>query len=452
MNLIYALLLFEIFLFLIAYCLSERDIMSPSVVMCAMFIISTIFAIMNIENWKINYSPDAVLILVSGMVAFIAAEAFLHALIKRRTAYTTKINRVEPTSIIISKEILLFAVILDVIVLSWFFIEICRIVAAYGYVVSGADIFGKYRTIITSLTRRSDSKVALTGTILNQLIKLVHAMGYASLYVVLNNWFAGRKKKKEYVLHGVIIAASVLSYVMEGSRGNILQILSAALIEWYIIWHRKVGWNKVLTGKVVLVGLLCILIGMPVFYGSLSWMGRSTNKTMLRYIGFYVGGSIQLFDLYLKSNITKPKVFGEESLVGVLRLLNDLGLELDIRNSNLDMIRLDEFSRGNVYTFFRRPLHDFGFVGMLIFTVFVSWLFAWIYYGKIKWKHTRHTPYWIMLYGYLFYWIVMMSIDQYSQTMLSLTTALQVILMFLWYDFTTRYKWKKNGKLQILKW
>lgn len=444
MNLIYVLLLFEIFLFLFAYCLSERDIMSPSVVMCAMFIISTMFAIMNIENWKIIYSADAVLILVSGMSAFIVAEAFLHALIKRHTAYMTKINRVQPTPIIISKEILLFAVILDVIVLSWFFVEICRIVAAYGYVVSGTDIFGKYRTIITSLTQRTDSKVALTGTILNQLIKLVRAMGYISLYVFLNNWFAGRNKKSECILHGLVITASILSYVMEGSRGNILQILSAALIEWYIIWHRKAGWNKVLTKKVVFVGLLCVLIGMPVFYGSVSWMGRSTNKNMLRYIGFYVGGSIQLFDLYLKSDVTKPKVFGEETLVGVLRLLNSLGLELDIRNINLDMIRLDALSQGNVYTFFRRPLHDFGFVGMLIFTVFVSWLFAWIYYGKIKWKHTRHTPYWIMLYGYLFYWIVLMSIDQYSQTIISLTTALQVILMFLWYDFATRYKLKKK--------
>ena len=115
------------------------------------------------------------------------------------------------------------------------------------------------------------------------------------------------------------------------------------------------------------------------------------------------------------------------------------------------MIRLDEFSQGNVYTFFRRPLHDFGFGGMLLFTVLVAWLFAWIYYGKIKWRDTKATPYWIMLYGYLFYWIVMMSIDQYGHSYLSVTTVLQIALMFLWYNFATRYKLTLKGKLHILK-
>ena len=185
--------------------------------------------------------------------------------------------------------------------------EICRIVAGYGYTATGVGVFGRYRTIITSLTQRSDSKVALTGMVLNQMIKLVHAMGYVSLYILLNNWFAGDKKKLPYIFHIILVLAHIFSYIMEGSRGNILQIASAALIEWYILWHRKVGWHKVLTGKVVVVGVLCMLIGMPLFYSSLSWMGRATNKRLLRYIGFYVGGSIQLFDLYLKSNITKPK-------------------------------------------------------------------------------------------------------------------------------------------------
>ena len=56
-----------------------------------------------------------------------------------------------------------------------------------------------------------------------------------------------------------------------------------------------------------------------------------------------------------------------------------------------------------------------------------------------------------MLYGYLFYWIVLMSIDQYSQSLISLTTVLQIILMFLWYNFATRYKLTLKGKLHILK-
>ena len=361
MNAIYLLLLFGIILFGLSYCLSGRDIMAPSVIMCAMFVISTFFAIMNIKNWKIDYSLDSVLILVAGMVTFILAEALFHGMQNKKIRRVRKADQAEMHPVVIQKSLLIFAVIFDVLVLLWFYMEICRIVAGYGYTATGVGVFGRYRTIITSLTQRSDSKVALTGMVLNQMIKLVHAMGYVSLYILLNNWFAGDKKKLPYIFHIILVLAHIFSYIMEGSRGNILQIASAALIEWYILWHRKVGWHKVLTGKVVVVGVLCMLIGMPLFYSSLSWMGRATNKRLLRYIGFYVGGSIQLFDLYLKSNITKPKVFGEETLIGVLHFLNRLGFDLDVRNVNLDMIRLDELSRGNVYTFFRRPLHDFGF-------------------------------------------------------------------------------------------
>ena len=94
-----------------------------------------------------------------------------------------KADQAEMHPVVIQKSLLIFAVIFDVLVLLWFYMEICRIVAGYGYTATGVGVFGRYRTIITSLTQRSDSKVALTGMVLNQMIKLVHAMGYVSLYI-----------------------------------------------------------------------------------------------------------------------------------------------------------------------------------------------------------------------------------------------------------------------------
>ena len=450
MNVIFLLLFFTILLFVFAYCISGRDILSPSSVMCIMFIISTMFAILNIRNWNIDYCLDSWIILLCGMFVFIIAESIMHAIVlPRHYPQSTKAeNCIQP--ILVQKIVLIMAIIFDTIVLIWFYAEIKRIVFEYGFQSTGVGIFGSYRTIITSLNQRSDSTVRLTGIILNQMIKLLHAMGYVSLYILLNNLFIKKRKNMHSFLHCIILAMHILSYLMEGSRGTILQIASAALIQWYILWHRKVGWNKILTGKVIAIGIMCILVGMPLFYNSLALMGRATNKKLLRYVGFYVGGSIQLFNLYIQSNKSMPKVFGEESLIGVLRLLNKLGGNFEIRNTNLDMIRLDELSRGNVYTFFRRPLHDFGFIGMLIFTIMIAWLFAWIYYGKIKYKNNKFTPYWILLYGYMFYWIVIMSIDQYSQSYLSLTTVIQIILIFLWFFFSTHFKIEsKDGDLVL---
>ncbi len=85
----------------------------------------------------------------------------------------------------------------------------------------------------------------------------------------------------------------------------------------------------------------------------------------------------------------------------------------------------------NVYTFFRRPLHDFGLVGMYLFTAFVAVLFAYIYYGKIKYRDYVKAEKWTLLLGYLYYWIVCSSIVQYSVAYISYGTVSTLIVIFL---------------------
>ena len=147
-----------------------------------------------------------------------------------------------------------------------------------------------------------------------------------------------------------------------------------------------------------------------------------------------IGYPIYLFDLYVK-NPSTPVVFGEESLIGVNTFLSKyFGMDVFVRNVNLEFRYKNGYYLGNVYTFFRRPLHDFGFFGMLIFTALVALLFSWIYYGKIKWKsRTVSTDCWSIVYGYLFYWVVASSIVQYSQTYISLNVLILILIMVVGY-------------------
>ena len=74
MNELIILLTFEVLLFSFAFFMSNHDIMAPSVVMCIMFLLSTATALMNMNSWKIDYSPDMLMILVSGICVFIWGE------------------------------------------------------------------------------------------------------------------------------------------------------------------------------------------------------------------------------------------------------------------------------------------------------------------------------------------------------------------------------------------
>ena len=102
----------------------------------------------------------------------------------------------------------------------------------------------------------------------------------------------------------------------------------------------------------------------------------------------------------------------------------------------------------NVYSFFRRPLHDFGVLGMYLFVGCIAVFFAYMYYRKIKGNtNLNSTTYWTLVYGYFFYWIISSPIIQYSVNYVSVGTVTFLIILLLLFDFLTkdRIKLKLGG-------
>lgn len=239
----------------------------------------------------------------------------------------------------------------------------------------------------------------------------------------------------------MIIILSLFPHVMSSARGPILQFLSAAIIEYYIIWNQKKGWSKNFSWKFIRIGLICVVIGIPAFYYSTAIFGRNPSMDFIDYVSEYVGSSIVLFNEYINSPVKRPVVFGEESLIGIHQLLAKLGVSTYVRNVNLEPMKYYGNVASNVYTFFRRPLHDFGLLGMYFFTILVTALFSWIYYNKIKYnKNQKRIEIWIFSYGYLYYWILVSSILQYSEFYISHTTILYITIMIIGFNIMTRVK------------
>ncbi len=429
MNFIYLLFLSELILFIISLLLSDGDIMAPSVIMCIMFIISTACTIFSIGNWGVQYGIDSYLILVAGLLIFTLTEFLFRHLFSLKERFKPETIRIEFKPITLHWAIMQLMIIFNIIVLVWFYSEIKRIVSGYGMDVNGTRLFSNYRQIITSISTTNEAKVELTGFLLNQFVKIIEASGYISVFILMNNLLAGTRKIKQLFMHCIVIICTLSLYFIQGERGAILQLFSAGLIDWYILWHRKNGWNNNNSFKMVKLGISVIALGIPVFYLSLHLIGRTTNKSILEYTCFYVGCGIHLFDLYVKSPSITPMVWGEESLIGVHRFLNAIGVPVTVRNPHLEMRTLNSYTQGNIYTFFRRPLHDFGFWGMVLFTIVVAAFFAWIYFGKIKYKNQKTTISWILVYSQLFYWIVCMPMDQLSQSIVSVYGFAKIFLV-----------------------
>ena len=428
------LLVFLIFVFIVSYILTDQDILAPSNTMCMMFILSVLFALMNYKKWEIDFLPETFAILSTGVFVFCASTVGFKYIFLRKQ----KINSSFDFDWKIAQpkmSIIIFFILLNSLVCLWYYKEIVRFVG-----ISGLDfrsLVSSYRRIRVNNLANGSSSDAVNG-ILSQFLKVVKASGHVAVFFLVNSSrFEKKMKLRHKIGYLIIILLSFVPSIFVASRGEFLKFISFTLIIVYISWQQKYEWKKVLSWKIIRIGIIGVAIGIPLFYYSAELIGRSNTSNVLDYVSTYIGGSIQLFNLYVKDPIPSG-IFGEESLIGISKILSFLGLSEMSSSTNLEFRMLGEY-RSNVYTFFRRPFHDFGLLGMYLFTVFIALLFSYIYFAKIKNKRRNQSvDRWVLVYGNLYYWLILSSIDQYSQSYISVGALLIIILIVFEYDLIVR--------------
>ncbi|WP_320927368.1 O-antigen polymerase [Hungatella sp.] len=441
MTWIYILLITEICLFFLAFIVNENDIMAPSVIMCAMFILSTSFAIASIDIWEMrSFEFNAFVILITGIFSFIVGEA-LYKLPRLKFVLSLPRNRkyeideIKPISV--QSIILKFFILFDVVMLSWYVIEIKRIVGDRN--LSMAIMAGMYRSMTVHMT--VSDNIDGINSILSQGLKITQVAGLVTAYIFINNIFSGKAEKKQQVRLIILTVMSILPYLFSANRGEILKVFVAILFFCYVIWNQKYMWKRNISWKFIRIGIIIIVIGIPAFYFSLKLIGRTTDLGLMEYTAKYVGSSIYMFSLYTENPVSKAIAFGEESLIGLNTFLYRLGFNTYVRDVNLEYRSL----HSNVYTFFRRPYHDFGLGGMYVFTIIVAFFFSWLYNGKIKKKRqSENVHIWILIMGYMFYWIVASSIQQLSFTYISINALIKIILIIAIFNVMTKIRFKPN--------
>lgn len=415
-----------------AFGLSGKDIMAPSVMMSIMFFVSTIFTLLNVDKWNIDYSLDACMLISSGILVFILAEtAFRYYFCGQLRGYKTVHENYDVVAYNVKTWKLVIILLFDFVVCLLYLRSIMSMVG--GNLTNLSSYFVAYRRLGISSLKNGDSSGV--GGYLHPLLWIVSASGYISIYVFVNNWIAKYKIKYKQILMLLILIASGLPDIMAGGRSGALRLASAFFITYYILWHQKNGWTRNLSWRYIRVGSMSLMVGIPAFYYSLGLLGRTTDKSLGDYASLYLGASIEMLNQYIKAPVERA-AWGEESLVSVKKILSHIGIGEMSHSYNLEFRALGA-GHSNIYTFFRRPLHDFGFIGMYIFVIFVASFFAWLYFKKIKYRTRKKTIPWVLLYGYLYYWLVCSSMDQYSQNYISAGTVIVVTLIIAGFHFVT---------------
>lgn len=382
---IYYLLIALIIMLIISYIVFEKDLLAPPVVLNAVYILSTIFAIYNIDTWAIQLHSNTFWVIVLGNLTFLITAIVIHIYSKNNNKKNKIIEKepnknfnIEYINIHINK--ILFVTIV-MIIFSLIYIKTVQNMAhSYGNTNDYSKMMSNFRTN----TSYGDDELP---SWIKRYNRLMMACTYVLLYIFINNIIYDRKNKKNYLLLIPILIYCITS-LFGAERTSVLCYFIFALVLVYIILNKKYNFISKINKKYIIRGIACITLFFTFFTLSKGFVGRTDDMNGLYYISFYAGGPIELLDLYLQDPIY-PKEFGEEIFRGFREILAKFGLctqsgiiHAEFRTS------ANGVPVGNVYTAYRKYIHDFGYESIFIFQL-VEAIFFSIWYEKIKKKKLK---------------------------------------------------------------
>ena len=331
----------------------KKDIFHPACLICFSFCFSVFCAILNVESWGIDLSIITVELILVGILSFVFSSIF----IKNRRETTVKISE-----IYISKNIAIIFLFMQTIFLGLF------ILWMKNYLGSFTNIFNSSIMMEFRFDRSFNQMIEYPWYI-SQGIKFSKAFVYFMTFIYINNSIVN-KENKEKIKGRSLIRLSILMYfiqtIMTGGRSELILYVIYAISLYSYIYNHHTKKNGTRIGKNLLKIIALLAFTLYLFSASRVLVGRSSEDGMISYISKYFGGSIQLFDAYVKNPIPKSQIFGKEIFYGINKFLNQIGVINANYTLHLEFRSPNGVGLGNVYTAFRRMYQDFSFIGLII--------------------------------------------------------------------------------------
>lgn len=256
----------------------------------------------------------------------------------------------------------------------------------------------------------------------------ITSTGFVWIYILINNILVS---KKVNLLLYVECALCFLLSLLSAGRIQLIQYVVAMVSIYYILFNRKSGWKVNIGFKIIMKIIIGICLILSLFSGLRSFVGRTSKQDPISYVTTYVGGSINLLDMFLQDKPTKSDIWGKETFYEVNKFI---GRKLD--KPNLIYVGHKEFryangvSIGNVYTAFRNYIYDFGYIGFVFLTMISSLVFSVIYNILKRKKINQGIDTLLLMYSYLVYSVFLIFYADYFFEMSLSIATLKVFIFF----------------------
>jgi oligosaccharide repeat unit polymerase len=420
---------------LLAYYLTNRDILSPWFISCTMYTISITVVALNNSSWNIKISQETILTIFLALIFFgfgelivrYVEQAKFRSKIKQEGIYIP--NGGNPINIPVFTIVLVSVFMLGV--LYWYFKETYRL-SIIGGNPGGYEFMLKFA--------RSASTSHGINFILTLLLAFCNSIAYFFVFIIaFNISFFGKKTK--WKIYVIPITIYLMQSVLTTGRQIFIQFITTGIFITFVLIKKKGKWN-VKNTKLVFRGITTLIIFLFTFFA----LGFLTNKSLLGFsttISIYAGSSIAGLNHFFQQPILKSEFFGGNTLFGIYSSLGQLGVDIPKLYAPLNFFFVG--SHGvNIYTPLVRYITDFGYIGMLIIQFFLGVIYG---AGLMILKRKKYIGLGLIIYAMLFYPIVESAIEErFFMLVFSLNAAFKVVGVIAIYKIFI----KKNRKMITL--
>lgn len=453
--LIFILEFILIMILILSIYLFRKDIMQPSVIVTAVFTISVLTAMYNIENWNINIHFNTFFVILGSVILFVFINFCVIILFdsKRKKPQYKSANYENRSAYINVSKFKIFALMLfDVLVMAWHYKYIKSIASAYGMTQSFSSITNAYR----QYSLYESSVYHFSEPFLLELFSRVETYSaYIFLYIFVNNIIVTKKIKKN-ILYSIPIIMFIIDSVLYASRGRLLYVIAATVILSYVLKNRRLNWMNKASIKFVIKIIIAFIVLLGGFVALRTVVGRSmgtlATEDPIYYVTVYTGGPIQLLDMYLQSPAEHSSIWGYETFSELNNYLGSkFGISELVYSTHLEFRYSNGLCVGNVYTALRSYISDFGYIGLTVLIVICSSFYS-IFYNIIKSnRKNMKFDFLLLVYAYMIQGVFMFSIaERPFSTYFTPGIITTLVMMWLLQYFFTRVNIRicKNIKLK----
>lgn len=380
---IYLLLIVFFIMLYLTFKKFDKDIIAPPVVLVAGYTLSIACAAVNVKNWGIDLHLNTFFVLLYGTLLFVITGYAVKKWMEKRASCEAAVRQKFNAISIDIKYLYVYIAFQVLVMLIWVW-----------NIYSVTDSLGQYNSLAERMVAFRQWSSYGTDWIsnyfyvfLNQFNQISMISPYLFLYIIVYNYFANKNLHNATFLF-ISIILSIMQILLTGGRLNVIALFLSGCL-YYFLFYYKYYNRRFLIDRKFLIKLFILLIcgGIGFFYAKVI-VGRGDDINIgdiIPYLTMYVGGPIQLLDIFLQKPIEVSDIWGKE----VFSTLNFQLIRFGILNIDPYIIHLEFRTAetgaflGNIYTAYRSYIYDFGFIGLTILPIIFSGFVNYLYYMVI---------------------------------------------------------------------